>query len=221
MSEVGKVPKAGEDLKVIQRPNPQLEEKLNEYDRSNLDGTLDLSSSDLLDNDMPLIIDRIFRKGKTKCLRLVLRDNALTSVGVKLLVDQLLVTPRSLKNLGLSGNGNIGDAGIEHLSRLMQTNRSITLLALHNTGITDQGVRLLGQMLCPTNGESSPSVEKLFMSFNKSITDQSLDVLVQILEQNQTLKVLALQRCSLSDKARQRLRQVATKIKGKKFNLSE
>jgi hypothetical protein len=64
-------------------------------------------------------------------------------------------------------------------------------------------------------------VEKLYVPFNKSITDQSLDVLLQILDENQTLKVLALQRCSLSDKTRRKLRQVATKIKGKKIHLSE
>jgi Ran GTPase-activating protein (RanGAP) involved in mRNA processing and transport len=166
-------------------------------------------------------MQRVFRKEKKKYTNLVLRDNALTSMGVKILVDELLTTPTCLRNLGLSSNPGIRDASVEHLVRLLQESRSITLLALHNTGITNRGVRLLADVLCDTNTNSSSVLEKLYISFNKLITDQSLEALIQILKQNQTLKVFSLQHCSLSDKARRRLRQIGIKKKKRKFSLSE
>jgi Ran GTPase-activating protein (RanGAP) involved in mRNA processing and transport len=172
---------------------------------------MDLSSLNLTNNDIPQIMQRAFRKEKKKYTNLVLRDNALTSMGVKILVDELLTTPTWLRNLGLSSNPGIRDAGVEHLVRLLQESRSITLLALHNTGITDRSVRLLADVLCDTNTNSSSVLEKLYISFNKLITDQSLEALIQILKQNQTLKVFSLQHCSLSDKARRRLRQIGIK----------
>jgi hypothetical protein len=202
--------------------NVNLEKKLDQDDELDIRGTMDLSSLNVTDGDIPLIIQRAFRRKKKQCIQLILRDNALTSNGVKLLVDELLTTPTSLKNLGLSNNPGIGDAGVAHLARLIQTNRSITLLALHHTGITDRGVRLLADALCGADADSSPSpLQKLYVSFNKLITDDSLEALVQILEQNQTLKVFSLQHCSLSDRARRRLRQVGIKKKKKKFGLSE
>jgi len=201
--------------------NVNLEAKLDQYDELNTDGTLDLSSSYVTDIGVPLIIQRAFQNEKKKCIRLILRDNALTSVGVKMLVDELLRIPNNLRNLGLSANPNIGDTGVEHLVRLLETNRSITLLALHNTGITDRGVRLLANVLCHVSTDSITFLEKLYISFNKSITDESVETLIQILEQNHTLKVLSLQHCGLSDRARRRLRLVTAKKKKKKFHLSD
>ncbi|CAF4206161.1 unnamed protein product, partial [Rotaria magnacalcarata] len=185
-------------------------------------GIMNLSSMNLTDNNMPSIIQRAFTEEKSKCVGLILRDNALTSVGVMVLVEALLKTRTKLKYLSFSNNTAIGDRGIEHLVRLLQKNRSITFLALPNTGITDHGVRLLADVLCGIGPNSSCSpLEKLHISFNKSITDESIEVLIQILEQNKTLKTLALQHCGLSEDARDRLRQVAAKKKKKKFSLSE
>ncbi len=93
---------------------------------------MDLSSSNITDNDTPLIVERVFRKEKTKYTCLILRENALTSVSIQILVDELLKTPTSLRNLGLSVNPGIGDEKIEHLIRLLQGIRSIPILALHN-----------------------------------------------------------------------------------------
>ena len=202
--------------------NADLEEKLNEDDQWNLCNTMDVSSLNVTDDDIPLIIERTFCQDKKKYSYLVLRDNALTSIGIKILVDELIKRPvKCLRNLGLSCNLGIGDEGIEHLVRLLKQNRSITILVLHNTGITDRGVRLLADLLCDTTVNSICALEKLYISFNKFITDESLPALIQILEQNQTLKLLALQRCNLSDSARRRLRLICTKKRKRKFSLSE
>jgi hypothetical protein len=88
--------------------------------------------------------------------------------------------------------------------------------------MTDRGVRLLADVLCGADPESTipAPLQKLYISFNKEITDESLEPLLQILEQNRKLKVLSLEHCSLSDKAHQILRQAAIKLKKKKFSLT-
>ncbi|CAF4417827.1 unnamed protein product [Rotaria sp. Silwood2] len=79
--------------------------------------------------------------------------------------------------------------------------------------MTDYGVRLLADVLCGVNDDSiCPSLEKLHISFNKLITDQSIEALIQIIEQNQTLKLLSLQYCSLSDKVRRKLRKAVINL---------
>ncbi|CAF4923097.1 unnamed protein product [Rotaria sp. Silwood1] len=201
--------------------NEALEEKLagnREFDNM---GIMNLSAMNLTDTDMPLIIQRALQK-KTKCTGILLRDNGLTSLGVKILVDALLATPKKLKYLSFSNNTAIGDVGVQHLIRLLKVNRSITFLALPNTGMTDQSVRLLADVLGDTDGDSSCSpLEKLHISFNKSITDESLAALTQILERNKTLKEFAIQHCSLSEEARYQLRQTITGTKKKKLSLTE
>ena len=132
---------------------------------------------------------------------------------MKILADQFLRISPEVRYLGLSGNKNIGDIGVGHLTRLLRANRSITLLALHNTGLTDDGVQILGDLLCAEvdDGWSGTILQKLYIPFNKFITDKSLIVLRQIIEQNQTLNVLTIQNCSLSNIARKRLKDLAKK----------
>ncbi|CAF1662632.1 unnamed protein product [Rotaria sp. Silwood1] len=199
-----------------------LEEKLLDNREMDILGIMSLSSMNITDDDMILIIQRVFYNHKSKCIGLILRDNALTSTGVKMLVDTLISSQTKLKYLSLSNNPNIGDKGIEHLTNLLQKNRSITFLALPNTGITDHGVRLLADVLCGIDTVlSCTSLKKLHISFNKSITDQSFETLIQIIEQNQTLKLLSSQHCSLSVKIRRTLRKAVIKNKKKRFSLSE
>ncbi|CAF1514801.1 unnamed protein product, partial [Rotaria sordida] len=187
-----------------------LEEKLANNRELNIIGIMNLSSMNLTDNDMLLVIEKIFGKHKTKCTGFIFRDNALTSIGMKMFVDAILATRMKLKYLNLSNNLNIGDAGIEHVVYLFKKSRSINFLALSNTGITDRGVRLLADLLCDVDADTDSccsSLEKLYLSFNTSITDESMEALLQIIEQNRTLKLLSVQYCSLSDQARQLLRE--------------
>ena len=175
----------------------------------------------LTDFDVPLIIQRALWEQK-KCIGIILRDNALTAVGVKMLVDALLSAKTKLRYLGLSNNIGVTDAGIEHLARLLKESRTMTFLSLPNTGITDRGVRILADVLCRVDPEAScPPLEKLYISFNKAITDESMEALLEILEKNETLKILSLQNCGLSNRARRRLKHVAAKKKTRKFSLTQ
>jgi hypothetical protein len=201
--------------------NVPLEDRLAHDNELDVTGIMNLSSMNVTDHDLPMIIQRAFGEGRKKCTGLILRDNSVTSEGVKMIVNAVLATRTNLKYLSFSNNSDIGDAGIEHLVRLLQQNRSLVFLAIPHTGMTDRGVRLLADVFCGVDADSSsPPLEKLYISFNKLITDESLEAIIQILEQNQTLKVLSVEHCSLSDTARKRLRQVGSKKK-KKFSLSE
>ena len=201
--------------------NLPLEKKFSNGDGLDLGGTADLSSLNVIDSDILWIIERVFRQENTSCVQLILRDNYLTAHGVKLLVDELLRAPTKLRSLILSNNAAIGDIGIEHCARLIQASRSLTLLGLHYTGMTDRSVRILADVLCREAPDFPPArLEKLYISFNQSITDDSFDALVQILEGHKKLKTLGLQRCNLSDDICQQLKQVAIKNK-KKLSLSE
>jgi hypothetical protein len=224
-------PEDGTNLTVKEEPNSSkeeeqegmnLEDKLSQNNAFDITGIMNLSSMNLTDHDVPMIIQRAFREKQKKCFGFILRDNALTAEGVKILVDTLLAIRTTLTYLSFSNNLDIGDAGIEHLTRLLRKNRSITFLAVDNTGMTDRGVRILADTLCGVDAESHCApLEKLYISFNKSITDESLGAVLQIIEQNQTLKVFSLRNCSLSNKARRRLRQVGAQMKKRKFSLAE
>ena len=193
----------------------------NDY-QFNLTGIMNLSSMKLTDNDIPMIIQRAVNEKHKKSLGFIFRDNALTSEGVKTLVDTVLKMRLNVTYLSLSDNPDIGDAGVEHVARLLQKSRSINFLALPNIGMTDRGVRLLANALCG-NGSSSncAPLEKLYISFNKLITDESFEAILQILGYNQTLKIFSVQHCSFSDRVRRRLKQVGVKMKKRKFSLVE
>jgi hypothetical protein len=209
----------------LQEPNEKnvlLEDRLENDNEFDITGILNLSCMHVTDNDLPSVIQRAFWAGPKKCTGLLLRDNALTADGVRMIVDTILAGRTSLRYLSFSSNPDIGDAGIEHIVRLLQKNRSMIFLALPATGMTDRGVKLLADVLCGADSESNapPPLKKLYISFNKAITDESLESLLQILEQNQYLKVLSLQHCSLSDEAHRTLKQAARRLKKKKFSLT-
>lgn len=198
-----------------------LEEKLADDHELEAIGISNLSQMSLTDKDVPLIVERVLSK-VDKCIGIILRENQLTSYGVKILVDEFIATKSKLKYLSLSNNPRIGDAGVEQLVRFLRVNRSMLFLSIPNTGITDHSVRILADVLCGSEDHSIPSsLEKLHISYNKAIGDESVPALVQIIEKNQTLKLLSVQNCNLSEKARRQLRKSVTQRKNRKFNLNE
>ena len=56
---------------------------------------------------------------------------------------------------------------------------------------------------------------------NKLITDESIPAILQIIEQNHTLKILSIENCGLTEQARKSLRQIVSKSKKKKFSLAD
>ena len=198
-----------------------LDDKLAANSELDAIGNLNLSAMNLTDGDVRTIIQRGPWEQK-RSIGIILRDNALTAFGVHLLVDGLISTKARLKYLSLSNNSRIGDVGVEHLVRLLRVHRSMTFLSLPNTGITDRGVRMLADVLCGNDTNSRRNaLEKLHISFNKGVTDASVDALLEILDKNHTLKSLCVQNCNLSDTGRDRLRKATIKKRKKKFSLSD
>jgi hypothetical protein len=145
---------------------------------------------------------------------LILYDNQLSDLGVEILSKSLLMNNSALKTLSLGSNG-ITDNGVRHITQMLTTNQSLTLLGLVFNEITDQGVRLLANTL----SHSNITLGVLYLSKNRSITDASVNSLIEMLKQNRSLRQLWLQNCNLSDHAKQQLRQIARSKKNFRLEL--
>ncbi|CAF1346552.1 unnamed protein product, partial [Rotaria sp. Silwood1] len=111
---------------------------------------------------------------------IILHDNDLTSIGIKILVDGIILSKSKLKYLSLSYNSNIDDQGIEYLIRLLKISRTISFLAISNTRIRDYDVQLLSNLFSSIDKNSSCSPnKKLHVSFNKLITYQSFEAIIK------------------------------------------
>ncbi|CAF4259542.1 unnamed protein product, partial [Rotaria magnacalcarata] len=98
-----------------------------------------------------------------------------------------------IKVLNLSNN-NIGDEGVRHLVEVIKRKRTLTALHLNGNQISDEGVKLLANALC----HPGTNLQKLYLHNNKRITDSSVDVLINMLKQNQSLKTFWLIECKLT-----------------------
>ncbi|CAF3664402.1 unnamed protein product [Rotaria sordida] len=214
--------------------NPQLEQNISKYQ---LHTTIDLSKQQLLDLDMETIIKRALIE--KECTKLDLGSNSITSKGASVLADALKynttleeldfhnnrisdlgvyslakvlsASDSILKALGLGSNG-ITDNGAEYLAEMLKINRTITWLALAGNQIGDYGVKLLANTLAYQN----TSLLVLSLHVNKSISDVSVDIIINMLQHNKSLKKLWIQDCNMSEDGKLKLRDAA-KIKQVKF----
>lgn len=166
---------------------------------------LDLGYNALTSKGASLIADVL--KMNTTLEELELHHNTLLDIGVQALAEALSSRNSTLKALGLGCNG-ITDQGAENLAEMLKTNRSITWLALAGNKISDYGVKLLADTLAHQN----TSLLVLSLHVNKSISDASVDTVIDMLQYNKSLKKLWIQDCSLSDDGKLKLRN-ATRTK--------
>jgi len=141
-----------------------------------------------------------------------LSDNYISDIGIKILMEVLLTNKSILKKLHL-GSNNISDHGIQYLSDMLKTNHSLTHLMLNRNHLTNHGIYLLSNVLALHN----TSLEILSISSNNLITDLSIDSLIVMLRQNQTLKELDIRYCNISEIFIQRLRQIIREKNGFKL----
>jgi len=135
---------------------------------------------------------------------LILFHNQISDLGVQHLSKSLSTNNSILKTLGL-GSNDITDNGIRYLAEMIKINQSLIVLGLVFNQITDQGVRLLADAIYHSN----TNLQVLHLSKNKSITDGSVNTLIEMLKRNHSLKELWMQNCNLSENAKQRLRQIS------------
>jgi Ran GTPase-activating protein (RanGAP) involved in mRNA processing and transport len=190
---------------------------------------INLSDYQLNDQDIPTIIHSAIVK--KKCIELKLCYNNITYLGIEILAKALsnnttlerlnlfnnyisdegvyhLTRVLSLNNSKLNvlflGQNQITNKGIEHISEMLKTNQILTQLGLSNNKISDQGVILLANTLAYRN----TTLKELYLWGNKSIGDDCIDALANMLVYNRSLNRLILFDCNLSESSKTRLREV-------------
>jgi Ran GTPase-activating protein (RanGAP) involved in mRNA processing and transport len=166
-----------------------------------------------------------------QCNQLRLNRNKISSVGVSI-IAKILNENTTLKTLVLSYN-DLGDMSVHCLAKSLSLNHSsLDQLYLDSTGITDEGARYLAEMLKSNSTLKSVFLDKnnigdrgiellanalihhnstlihINLDENKLVSDESVDILVQMLQQNRSLSYLHMFKCNLSKKGKDRLRQV-------------
>ncbi|CAF3476949.1 unnamed protein product [Rotaria sp. Silwood1] len=191
---------------------------------------IDLSVRELIDQDMPIIVQRAIIDKKCTGLYLTgnkissesisilsdalynnltlieldLSDNYIHDTGVKILMDILLTNKSIIKKLHL-GSNNISDQGLSYICDILKINQTLTHLMLNRNNISNRGVHLLSNILALHNN----TLEVLSLASNSLITDSSIDSLIIMLKHNETLKELDIKYCNITEINNQRLRQIS------------
>jgi Ran GTPase-activating protein (RanGAP) involved in mRNA processing and transport len=109
----------------------------------------------------------------------------------------------------------ITDEGAGYLAKMLKTNTTLKYLLLGQNEISDQGVQHLADVLTHHNN----TLVSLLIDGNNLVSDSSVDTLVEMLKQNQKLDWLKLDEYNLSEKGKERLRQVVQSKKDFKLEV--
>jgi hypothetical protein len=207
--------------------NEQLQQRIEQCQSRS---KVDLSEQNLNDEDMKIVIkEAIINK---QCTELDLSNNKITSVGASMIAEALnnnttlewlyltenrlcdrgvhsLAQTLSFNNsnidiLGLRGT-SITNESAEYLAEMLKINTKLKCLLLGCNEISDRGVEILANTLIHHN----TTLLSLRVVSNKLVSDSSVDVLVEMLKQNRTLKRVDIENCNLFEKGKDRLREIA------------
>ncbi|CAF0794758.1 unnamed protein product [Adineta steineri] len=204
--------------------NPKLEALISQFQSCS---SMNLSKQHLTDSDMDIVIQQaVVNK---QCTNLWLECNKITSKGASILANALhnnttlcelwlygnqisdtgvhylatvLAINTTLKKLGLAFN-NITNAGVSHLVEMLKKNHTLIMLGLAMNKIGNQGVHALANTIAHEN----TSLEVLTLDRNEFISDSSIDALVNMIKQNQSMKELWINDCNLSEKGKKKFRE--------------
>ena len=112
---------------------------------------------------------------------------------LKILTEGLPSSSVSLQQLFLSFI-DITINGIQYLSDMLKKNNILKHLGLKSSGINDQAVKLLMNVLKNDNN----TLETLNLSMNNTLTDACLDYIVEMLEYNQSIRRIGFLDCNIS-----------------------
>ena len=141
--------------------------------------TINLSESNLTDDDIQYLIKRLsdLATDGVKKVFLLLRSNSLTIKGVTELLDGLKPHPQFLKGISLSSNP-IGDEGAVSLASYLEYMPMLKYIYLSDTGITgDAALALIGVMSKLSNSDDGSNLRLVDLSHNK-IEETYLDPIV-------------------------------------------
>lgn len=139
----------------------------------------------------------------TSLMKLYLNHNSIHDRGVHSLCRALMINNTTLKELHLARNG-ITSQGAKYLSDMLKSNRTLITLNLYGNRIDDQGMKYLTEVLTSFNG----SLEHLYLSGNNLMTDLSIEYLLMMFKENQTLKKIHLFNCNFSEEGKEKLREM-------------
>ncbi|CAF2408599.1 unnamed protein product [Rotaria sp. Silwood2] len=126
------------------------------------------------------------------------------NMGAEILAERLSNGTNSyLKRLCLNDTG-ITDEGVEHLAIMLTKNKSLTHLWLPNNPIRDLGIQCLARKLINNN-----TLQKLSLEWNKFTRCETVDILIELIEKNQTLQQVDLYGRDLSRSDSRRLNMSA------------
>jgi Ran GTPase-activating protein (RanGAP) involved in mRNA processing and transport len=129
--------------------------------------------------------------------------------GVQSLAQTLSLNNSRIVILDLQSNG-ITDEGAGYLAEMLKTNKNLQRLLLGGNEISDRGVQHLANVITHHN----TTLVSLLVRGHTLVSDLSVDALVEMLKHHQTLNWLDIQECNLSEKGKERLRQVVKSKKG-------
>ena len=189
-----------------------------------------LSKEHLNDRDMTLVVPQLIVH--KQCTALWLQQNEITANGAATIADglrdnttletlelsgnqlrdkgiyhltQVLATHNSTLQKLYCGTNGITDHGAQYIAQLLKKNRVLTRLDLSFNEIGDRGVRRIANALAHFN----TSLVQLNLSWNKSISEASVDALIEMIEHHQALETLDISHCNLSPADKAKLRDIA------------
>lgn len=216
-------------LEIIKQ-NEHIDQKINKYQHST---RINLTFENLTDQDMPIVVNQaILSKASTEIdlsnnqikseglfilssvlyknttlQVLSLLSNEITDEGIRSLSDVLSSYNSTLTTLGL-GSNQITDQGVQYLSQMLTFNRTLTVLTLQNNKISSRGVELLMNTLTHSNS----TLTILNLSSNILIDNSCVQSIIQMFNNNQTLREFYMIKCNLSTTNIKTIQQI-TKLK--------
>ncbi|XP_042559282.1 ribonuclease inhibitor-like [Clupea harengus] len=183
--------------------------------------TLDLSyNRDLHDAGIQHLSD-LLKSPHCKLETLVLRSCSLTEKSCAALASAVRSTSCSLKTLDLTGNPDLHDAGIQHLSDLLKSPHcKLETLVLQMCSLTEKSCAALAS----AGRSTSCSLKTLNLSGNRDLHDAGIQHLSDLLKSPHCkLETLVLEYCSLTEKSCAALASAArsTSCSLKTLDLSE
>ncbi len=162
---------------------------------------LNLQCNEITSQGASILADALINN--TNLQILYLHDNQILDSGVQYLSQALATKNFTLKTLDL-GSNDITDEGAEYLAEMLKSNRTLIHLYLRNNQIGNRGIEALANTLAYPN----QTLEELVVDQNKMINDLCIEILVNMLVQNRSLKTLRIWECNLSEIGMTRLREI-------------
>jgi Ran GTPase-activating protein (RanGAP) involved in mRNA processing and transport len=162
---------------------------------------LDLTQNQITYRGASIIVDTFQQNIRLKKLNLSYND--LSDDGIKFLAEGLLANT-TLRELNLGSTG-ITNQGIIYLKEMLQFNDTLEKLYLFENDIDDDGMKLISDVL----SEDNQTLVELSLHSTEQITDESVNSIIDLFRQSQSLKRLDIHQCNFTKGSKIRLRDAA------------